>query len=192
MTAIPYPGFRRNEPTATGRSIVTAADAVTVRTVIGVYSEAEVDAAIASIDTSGLVPYTGANQAVNLGSQSLACGNVNVANLSAVSIDGGSSPTLQNLGGYTTIRNVSGGNGIQFTNFDDFNTGESSKWVRIPRANPRIASNIPVRFGLYTFATVPTASSYTGYQITISDRDYRSAYSDGTNWRFISDDAIIS
>lgn len=50
----------------------------------------------------------------------------------------------------------------------------------------------PAKLGIYTFATVPTASSYTGYKITISDRAYRSAYSDGTNWRFEADDAVIS
>ena len=50
----------------------------------------------------------------------------------------------------------------------------------------------PVLLGVYTFATVPTASSYTGHQITISDRSYKSAYSNGTNWLFCSNDTIIS
>jgi len=58
--------------------------------------------------------------------------------------------------------------------------------------NGSIIASLPGRFGLYTFATVPTASSYTNYQITISDRAARSAYSDGTNWRFSADDVIIS
>lgn len=49
-----------------------------------------------------------------------------------------------------------------------------------------------VRPAAYTFATVPTASSNTGSTIRITDRSNRQAYSDGTNWRFVADDAIIS
>jgi hypothetical protein len=54
------------------------------------------------------------------------------------------------------------------------------------------AATIDATWPLYTIATVPTASSYTGYRIAISDRSYRAAYSDGTDWRFESDDAVIS
>jgi len=50
----------------------------------------------------------------------------------------------------------------------------------------------PVIVGVYTFATVPTASLNTGGEIRISDRAQRRAYSDGTHWRFIADDVIIS
>lgn len=46
--------------------------------------------------------------------------------------------------------------------------------------------------GVYTFATVPIASSNTGKFLRISDRAQKHAYSDGTNWRFFGDDAIIS
>jgi hypothetical protein len=46
--------------------------------------------------------------------------------------------------------------------------------------------------GVYTFATVPSASSSTGKFLRISDRAQKHAYSDGTNWRFFGDDAIIS
>lgn len=46
--------------------------------------------------------------------------------------------------------------------------------------------------GVYTFATVPSASSNTGKFLRISDRSQKHAYSDGTNWRFFGDDAIIS
>jgi len=46
--------------------------------------------------------------------------------------------------------------------------------------------------GVYTFATVPSASSNTGKFMRISDRAQKHAYSDGTNWRFFGDDAIIS
>lgn len=46
--------------------------------------------------------------------------------------------------------------------------------------------------GVFTFATVPSASASTGGEIRISDRAQRKAYSDGTNWRWIADDVIIS
>jgi len=46
--------------------------------------------------------------------------------------------------------------------------------------------------GVYTFATVPSASSNSGKFLRISDRSQKHAYSDGTNWRFFGDDAIIS
>jgi hypothetical protein len=46
--------------------------------------------------------------------------------------------------------------------------------------------------GVYTFATVPSASSNTGKFLRISDRAQKHAYSDGTNWRFLGDDAVIS
>lgn len=46
--------------------------------------------------------------------------------------------------------------------------------------------------GAYTFATVPSASSNTGKFLRISDRAQKHAYSDGTNWRFFGDDAVIS
>jgi len=46
--------------------------------------------------------------------------------------------------------------------------------------------------GVYTFATVPSAASNTGKFLRISDRAQKHAYSDGTDWRFFGDDAIIS
>jgi hypothetical protein len=46
--------------------------------------------------------------------------------------------------------------------------------------------------GVYTFSTVPSASSNTGKFLRISDRAQKHAYSDGTNWRFFGDDAVIS
>jgi hypothetical protein len=46
--------------------------------------------------------------------------------------------------------------------------------------------------GVYTFATVPSPSSNTGKFLRISDRAQKHAYSDGTNWRFFGDDAVIS
>jgi len=50
----------------------------------------------------------------------------------------------------------------------------------------------PMSLAPYTFATVPSAGSHTGCGIRITDRAERQAYSDGTNWRFVADDVIIS
>lgn len=55
-----------------------------------------------------------------------------------------------------------------------------------------ITATLPVIVGVYTFATVPAASSHTGACIRISDRAQRLAYSDATNWRFVADDIVIS
>jgi len=51
-----------------------------------------------------------------------------------------------------------------------------------------------VPFAVYTVATVPTASSYTGAIIMVSDETggYVPAFSDGTNWRRVTDRAIVS
>lgn len=43
----------------------------------------------------------------------------------------------------------------------------------------------------YTFATLPAAASSTGEMLLISDRSYRPATSDGTNWRF-ADGVIVT
>lgn len=63
--------------------------------------------------------------------------------------------------------------------------------LSIPANGAAVISG-PTKVGTYTFATVPTASSFAGYEITISDRSHKSAYSDGINWRFVGTDAIIS
>jgi len=44
----------------------------------------------------------------------------------------------------------------------------------------------------YTFGTVPSASANSGSAIRITDRGGKWAYSDGTDWRFYADDAVIS
>ncbi len=48
------------------------------------------------------------------------------------------------------------------------------------------------RLGAYTFGTLPSASAVTGMQVRITDRGQRAAYADGTDWRFVSDDTIVS
>ena len=46
--------------------------------------------------------------------------------------------------------------------------------------------------GPSTFATLPSASANSGAQLRITDRSQKVAYSDGSNWRFISNDAVVS
>jgi len=55
-----------------------------------------------------------------------------------------------------------------------------------------VSASTSMQTGVYTFATVPSASANAGRFIRISDRGQKHAYSDGTNWRFFGDDAIIS
>ncbi len=52
----------------------------------------------------------------------------------------------------------------------------------------------PLPLKSYTVATVPTASSHTGYVIYVSDETGGAvpAFSDGTNWRRVTDRTIIS
>ena len=52
----------------------------------------------------------------------------------------------------------------------------------------------PLVLATYTVATVPTASSYTQGLIYVSDETGGAvpAFSDGTNWRRVTDRAIIS
>lgn len=49
-----------------------------------------------------------------------------------------------------------------------------------------------MRLSVVTFATLPSAATYEGGVLRISDRGQRIAYSDGTNWRFVSDDAVVT
>lgn len=56
------------------------------------------------------------------------------------------------------------------------------------------AFNTPVQFPSYTLATLPTTASYTRGMIWVSDMTggAQYAYSDGTNWRRVSDNTIAS
>lgn len=62
----------------------------------------------------------------------------------------------------------------------------------ISASSGSVSASTFMQTGVYTFATVPSASANTGKFIRISDRAQKHAYSDGTNWRFFGDDAIIS
>lgn len=46
--------------------------------------------------------------------------------------------------------------------------------------------------GPITFATLPSASANTGKILRITDRAQKHAYSDGTDWLFVSNDTIVS
>jgi len=50
----------------------------------------------------------------------------------------------------------------------------------------------PLYLAPITFATLPSASAQTGARYRITDRSQRECYSDGTNWRFAADDAIVT
>lgn len=60
--------------------------------------------------------------------------------------------------------------------------------------NSTITNSLPHTMKSYTVATVPTASSYTGGIIYVSDETGGAtlAFSDGTNWRRVQDRAIVS
>lgn len=47
--------------------------------------------------------------------------------------------------------------------------------------------------GVFTVATVPTAATYPGSEISVSDETggYVRAFSDGTNWRRVTDRAVV-
>ena len=52
----------------------------------------------------------------------------------------------------------------------------------------------PQKLTLYTVATAPTAANYRGAMIHVSDESGGEvpAFSDGTNWRRVTDRAVIS
>ena len=50
----------------------------------------------------------------------------------------------------------------------------------------------PTKRKPYTVATLPSASAWSGFDIRVSDRGNKGAYSDGTNWLFDHDNSIVS
>lgn len=48
----------------------------------------------------------------------------------------------------------------------------------------------PRKLPQYASTALPNASTYEGHQIYVSDTN-RVAYSDGTNWRYQSDEALV-
>lgn len=103
----------------------------------------------------------------------------------------------------STRRLYIGNSGSAFysVNFSGVSTVESFPQVtsnitctsgNIAASSGSVSASTFMQTGVYTFATVPSASANTGKFIRISDRAQKHAYSDGTNWRFFGDDAIIS
>lgn len=54
-----------------------------------------------------------------------------------------------------------------------------------------ITANLPIAVCGFTFATLPSASSRITV-VRVTDRGQKLAYSDGTNWRFVFDNNIVS
>jgi uncharacterized protein YoxC len=54
------------------------------------------------------------------------------------------------------------------------------------------AFNGSLRIGPFTVSAMPAASANTGRLIRLTDRSQKLAYSDGSNWRFVSGDAVVS
>jgi fibronectin-binding autotransporter adhesin len=108
----------------------------------------------AAVATRGANTFTG-NQTVN--------GNLNVANLSSLSVDGGLSPTIQNVGGFLSIGNLSGGNGIRFRNSD------GTEWARINNSGRMLlgtttddlGNRLQVAGGIFSSSNISAAGSIT-------------------------------
>jgi len=76
------------------------------------------------------------------------------------------------------------------------------KWLRVFGADVWFGQKLrvdgaatlsgPLYLAPITFATLPSASAQTGARYRITDRSQRECYSDGTNWRFAADDAIVT
>lgn len=73
------------------------------------------------------------------------------------------------------------GNGLSLTIANGYNAVTAS-----------VKDDGKIRIGVYTLATVPLASAHTGFSIQISDRDYRIATSNGTNWCWAGSTTVIS
>lgn len=73
-------------------------------------------------------------------------------------------------------------------------TGDGDGSPIITMTSTQVVAHKPVKLQTYTVATVPTASSYTQSMIWVSDETGGAvpAYSDGTNWRRVSDGSVVS
>lgn len=71
----------------------------------------------------------------------------------------------------------------------------SAYGVTLDRLKGIVVEGDIVQLSAYTVATVPAASSYTGALIYVSNGNQGSpivAYSDGTNWKCMDDNANIA
>ena len=58
--------------------------------------------------------------------------------------------------------------------------------------NQSVESQVPFLLRGYNTSGLPSASAYNGAMIRVLDRASKPAYSDGTNWLFVSNDTIVS
>lgn len=80
---------------------------------------------------------------------------------------------------------------------NDLNTGgrASQPWALFFTNVALLLGNTqPQQLPTYTVATLPTASTWTGYVIYVSDETGGAtlAFSDGTNWRRVQDRNVVS
>lgn len=112
-------------------------------------------------------------------------GNTNATNPGAIVFKRGTGST--SIDGFAID---SSGNPFPSSNNSLTNGTSTYRWANVYSVLGNFSGTVSV--GVYTFATVPSASANTGSFIRISDRSQKHAYSDGTNWRFFDGSAIIS
>jgi hypothetical protein len=115
------------------------------------------------VATLGANTFTG-NQTVN--------GNLNIANLSSLSVDGGLSPTLQNVGGFLSIGNLFGGNGIRFRANDGTEwarfVGPTSGRLLLGSITDDLGNRLQVGGGIYSSSNISAAGNITTPSGTVS------------------------
>ena len=101
-------------------------------------------------------------------------------------------------------------NGIGFEAMDGdvwlLSNGDSNKRVKVNKpitatsgntlltavTNQSVETQVPFLLRGYNTAALPSAVTYSGGMIRILDRANKPAYSDGTNWLFVSNDTVVS
>jgi hypothetical protein len=73
-------------------------------------------------------------------------------------------------------------------------SGDGTNWAKRVTVGPtgNFTTTGVVFIGVYTFATLPLASANTGAWCRVSDRSQKPVYSDGTNWKYFSDDSTVT
>jgi hypothetical protein len=189
--------------TAAGKSMLTAANAAAQKVLLSLgnvdnTSDANKPVSTAQATADALrVPYTGASSDVTLGSYRLTAGKLTIAGSERIDQFGNIVTLFCRMDDTSVRANVL----YIGTGLDTGATRLSAGHVEINNGTSGSQRDLSLRnltasglmcCGVYTFATVPSASSNTGKFLRISDRSQKHAYSDGTNWRFFGDDAVIS
>lgn len=170
------------DATATGVSILTG-DPAAGRTALGLGSANSVEFADITTDEVG----ANANGKIKFDATANSC---------VTFVDGSFEVGVYLTSNKVTLRNKADNGAASFeANAGTFTTLRTTSTIRsegMMTAAAGFVSELPSRFGLYTFATLPAASSYTNKSVVISDRAGKSAYSDGTDWRFSGTDIVVS